>query len=628
MPDPAATTVPPSPGPARRRFGRSGIALLVLILVVTGICAHRAIDGPKPWGKEVARRMADGKDLRAKEYGIVGVWWGCVVSAGIGGVLLLGARLWMPGGPNAPRRLAAPPPHAGGLFHLALFLVLAGAVLPRAAQLTHSFWNDEEYTMRRYIHGGWQEAAGGGMEFKPAPWHDTLFENYKGNNHLLQSALTRLSLDAWRVLREMPREAFNEAVARLPSLVAGVFTLVGVALLGVQVGRQWTGIGAAALLALHPWHVRYAVEARGYSLMLFFMVAAVLALLHALRRDKAAAWLGFALAQAGFLLSFAGSVYVAAAINGIAAVELLRRRETRRLRTLIGFNLLSAIPVLVWMLPTVPQLLAFLDRETVLQTPIGAAWARDIGSHLAAGILFHNPEPDLHLGTSWAAQAAASPLWQPLLLYVLPSLAGIGLLLTLLKASAGRFIVWSLVAGGALAIAHNALAGQSMLSWYLLYLIVPLCLVVPLACHWLMPWPEKTAGPAILLVVALYGLATKDARDRFVRHDRQPIRQAAASYRDAHPDALAAVFGVSDRQIASYDPRAAVVETVDQLDALIAEARADKRPFFAVLCGRSATRQRLPEVTARVLDSGDFKPHATLPGLEAMFSYEVWRLAR
>lgn len=632
MPESAAAPVNPPParpgtGKKRGRFGRSGLALLLLLAVVVGLCAHRVADGPTPWGKEVQKRVASGQELRAQEHGIVGVWWGCAIAAGLGGLLLLGARAWMPGGPNAPRFRSTATPTAGwAFFFSALLVILAVGGLLRAPGLTHSLWNDEEYALRRYFHGEWKATEAGGVAFKPLPWEETLFHQFNGNNHLLQSALARLSLEGWRLLKEEKREAFSELAVRLPSLVAGVFTLVGVALLGVQVGRQWVGLGAAALLALHPWHVRYAVEARGYALMLFFMVAAVLALLHALRRDKVAAWLGFALAQAGFLLSFAGSLYVAVALNGLAALELIRRKEARRLQTLIGFNLLAAIPVLVWMLPSLPQLVAFLQREKVLATPIGLAWARDIGSHLAAGVLYHNPEPELHAGTSWAAQVAAQPLWEPLLLYVLPALAGIGLLLTLLKRSAGRLIVWSVAGGGLLAIGHNVAMGQSMLSWYLLYLLLPLCLAVPAACLWLAP--ERTGGLVVFLVVALYGLATEDARGRFVNRDRQPIRQAVASYREPHPEALVAVFGVSDRQLESYDPRAVVVEDAGRLESLMAEARADQRPFFAVMCGRSQSRERVPEVVARVLDSGEFEPHAALPGLEAMFSYEVWRLKR
>jgi uncharacterized membrane protein len=80
-------------------------------------------------------------------------------------------------------------------------------------------------------------------------------------------------------------------------------------MLGREMGMPWVGLGAAGLLALHPWHVRYAVEARGYSLMMFFMCLMLLALIRALTTNKVAAWTLFALAEAGCLLSFAGSLY-------------------------------------------------------------------------------------------------------------------------------------------------------------------------------------------------------------------------------------------------------------------------------------------------------------------------------
>jgi hypothetical protein len=389
--------------------------------------------------------------------------------------------------------------------------------------------------------------------------------------------------------------------------------------------RPSVGLGAAALLALHPWHVRYAVEARGYSLMLFFMLAAMLALLHALRRDKALSWLCFALAQAGFLLCFAGALHVAVALNVLAAWELLRRREPRRLKTLIGFNLISAIPLLIWMLPSVPQVVEFLSREKVLQTPISLSWARDIGSHLAAGILYTNPNPEMHLGTSWVTQETAV-LWLPVLGYALPLLALVGLFMALMSPPTARIVVWVPLIGGLLTIGQNMLVGQSMLSWYLLYLLLPLCVAIPLACHTLLPWAEKTAPAAIVLIVALYGLTTQDARARFVQHSRQPIRQTVASYREDYPEALVVTFGVSDRQLNSYDPRALPVAKREELEALIAEARTDKRPCFAVICGPLATQERLPELTPRVRENADFTLHASLPGLEPMFSYEVWKL--
>jgi len=48
--------------------------------------------------------------------------------------------------------------------------------------------------------GSWEVQKDGKKEFEPIEWTDTLFENHNGNNHLLHSALSRLSLDAWRGL--------------------------------------------------------------------------------------------------------------------------------------------------------------------------------------------------------------------------------------------------------------------------------------------------------------------------------------------------------------------------------------------------------------------------------------------
>jgi hypothetical protein len=292
---------------------------------------------------------------------------------------------------------------------------------------------------------------------------------------------------------------------------------------------------------------------------------------------------------------------------------------------LAAFNLISAIPVVIWMLPSVPQLLDFFKTVTVLQTPLGVAWARDLWSHVAAGILYENPFPDEHNGTSWVQQAAVNAWWTRLMGWTLAGLAGLGLLASLVRASAGRLLIWGAAGAGGLAVVHNALAGQSMLSWYLLYLLIPLCLAVVLGALILAPWRARIGPAVVMMVVAIYAAMTGDARSRFVEHPRQAIREAAHSYLDPHPEALAAVFGVSDRQIRSYDPRAVIVASVSDLDAAIERARMEGRPLFAVFCGREESRRRHPELISKVLEGGDFQPFAKAAGLEAMFSYEILR---
>jgi hypothetical protein len=128
------------------------------------------------------------------------------------------------------------------------------------------------------------------------------------------------------------------------------------------------------------------------------------------------------------------------------------------------------------------------------------------------------------------------------------------------------------------------------------------------------------------VVVAGYALATADKRDRIVRVDRQPMRQAIAAIHDNHPRTLTAVFGVSDRQTQSYDPRVRILKHEPDLDQVVEDAVRMNIPLFVYFCGRTESGRRAPELMARVLDESSFQLVRTLPGLEAMFSYELWRL--
>ncbi|MCB1211152.1 MAG: glycosyltransferase family 39 protein [Verrucomicrobiales bacterium] len=610
----------------RNQFGRSGIALLILILVLGGITGRYAATGPRPWGAEVQKRTAAGQEFRAKEWGIIGVWWGCAASAGVCATLLFTAPLWVPNRRTHPVRPAPPRPQPGPMFHLGMLVVLGTSVFFRVPGMNHSLWNDEEYAMRRYAHGEFEMQKSGRLEFEPVKWEETLFLNEHVNNHLLNSAITRLALTTWRFASGAGPHEFNEIALRTPAVIASILTIVFVAMIGLELGGTWVGLGASALLALHPWHIRYSFEAKGYSFMLFFICLSLMALLHALRRDKVLSWLVFAIAQAGFLLSFAGSLYVAIALNAIMLVELLLRREARRIPTLIAFNLLSAIPVLIWMLPSIPQIAAYLKSAEILHTPIGASWLRDFGSHLMSGLLYNNPEPTQHIGTSWIAEAARSPLWWPVMGIVLPGLAAGGIAWAMFRRSAGRLAIVAIFAAGAISIVQNMLSGESLLVWYLLYLMIPICLAIPLALSRIFARAEAVGSLAILATITLFGIATQPARAIFVWHDRQPIRAVAEAAHERHPEAITAVFGVSDRQTLSYDPRVRILKTQADLDAVIAEARRDRRAAFVYYCGTTESGNRQPEVMKTVQNPALFEFVADYPGTEAMFSYHLFRL--
>lgn len=614
------------------RFGSGGLAVLAVLTLIFVAALHHALEGRTPWDKDIAKRVADGLSHRPKEYGIIGVWWGCVAAAGISGVLLLGARLWLPGGSIQPRRAPFTPPAPSLFAILIAVIVMTAAAGLRVPRLTQSLWNDEEYAMRRFSHGSWErvEPERGSAQlaewrFKRVDWNATLFENKNGNNHLLSSLLNRWALDVWRFCTGEPREAFSEAAVRMPSLIAGILTLALLVAIGAELAWPWIGVGAAGLLAFHPWHIRYAVESKGYSLMLFFLCLSLLGLIRAFRTNKTAAWLCFAIGEAGFLLSFAGSLYAAAGINLIAVLELLFRKEWRRLGPLIGFNLLAAIPVMVWTLPSVPQIMAYLARPDALRLGMDMDWLRDAFAHTMAGIHFVLAEPEIHHGPSWIAEANRSRLFTVIVGWVVPGLAGLGLLGALPRNSAARLAIVGPVLGGGIAYLHNWWQNNPMVVWYLIYLLVPLSLAAPLAIGRLLPHRERLHGAFVILVATLFAAAIWHAGIALVKFDRQPMKQTVALIREKVPEATTAVFGVSDRQTMSYDQRVRVMETPADLDQAIASSVEEGRPLFVYFCGRTESEKRNPDLMKRVTDPAAFKHIADLPGLEAMFSYQVYQ---
>lgn len=606
------------------RFGKSGALLLSIMGILLAGSLVYAFQAESPWGKTVQKRIAKQQPLRTTEYAIVGLWWGSVVSSGLLVLLLGAAGKWMPSASSSAQATRNPKAsHRLFWAFTALAVLFAGYL--RTPRLSHSLWNDEEYAMRRFSHGSWETQKDGALKFEPVSWTETLFLNDHGNNHLLASAVTRVSLDAWRVATGQVQTAFSETALRMPALIASLLTVLLIAILGRESGGVAVGIGAAFLLAIFPWHVRYAVESKGYSLMLFFISLNLLALLYALRENKLRWWLVFALTEAGYLLSFAGSVYVAVAINLVVAVELLRSKNYKGILTLAAFNLIGSIPVIVWMLPSIPQILAYLKAEDSLRLGMGWPWLRDYLSGLAICFQYDNPGT-LHNGTSWLLQSIKSSwFFSFFFLWIAPAAIAWGLILSFLRNAASRLIIVAPILAGLLAYAHNAAQNNPMVVWYLLYTLIGLVVAVPLAItstaqinRWL--------PPALLTVfIAIYGIMTWDANQTLISRDRQPIRQTVAAIRKIDPKALTAVFGVSDRQSQSYDPGVRLLESEKDLETCTRQARETGTSLYVYYCGETVSGQRRPELMKRVHRSDEFEFICSKPGHEDMFSYHIYQ---
>jgi dolichyl-phosphate-mannose-protein mannosyltransferase len=161
---------------------------------------------------------------------------------------------------------------------------------------------------------------------------------------------------------------------RVVSLLAGVASIPLTYMLGVRTVGQRPAMVAAALMALSPFQIFYATEARAYALAMFFCLLAALALLLALESSGPKWWIvyGLSVAAAAYTHYTTGFVLMA-----LFAWAFLARPEARK--PLILATLGAVLLYVPWM----PE---FLDDR---HEPAASA------IQLLHPLTLHNVEDDL-----------------------------------------------------------------------------------------------------------------------------------------------------------------------------------------------------------------------------------------
>ncbi|MGI8862913.1 MAG: glycosyltransferase family 39 protein [Solirubrobacteraceae bacterium] len=131
---------------------------------------------------------------------------------------------------------------------------------------------------------------------------------------------------------------------RSPALLAGVATIPLTYLLGLRtIGRRGAIIGAL-LVALSPFLIFYATEARAYSVVTFFVLASTLALLEATRTRSANYWIAYACLSCAAIYTHYTAVFPLAA-QAIWAV-VTKHDELPRV---LGANLAATAGFAPWL---------------------------------------------------------------------------------------------------------------------------------------------------------------------------------------------------------------------------------------------------------------------------------------
>jgi 4-amino-4-deoxy-L-arabinose transferase-like glycosyltransferase len=154
----------------------------------------------------------------------------------------------------------------------------------------------------------------------------------------------------------------SEAAVRGLSALASVLTVAVLCCLGCELFDRATGVTAALLLAVSPYAIWYAQEARMYAWLALLVTSAIWLALRALREGRWLAWVGYVLTSAAALYTHYYAFFGFGIANLLFLYVAVRRgAATRRLPARrVWLWLAAQAAVLVLFAPWLPNLLALV----------------------------------------------------------------------------------------------------------------------------------------------------------------------------------------------------------------------------------------------------------------------------
>ena len=433
------------------------IPLLIAIgvWVVWGLFARSWYRMDKPWEIE-------GEPTTTADFIAIGLFPAGAIALGLAALLLITKRWWLPlvlkrnviGALSQSSKFSIPK-----WTWLGIIGILIVAACLRGPMMNRQVLRDEQDNLRRNIFGfHYIELHHQDLRFFEVEWPDAFFENRLANNPILFSVLSKASLEIWRKVSGAPEDQFNKVALRMPSLIFGLGSIFMLFLIFSICGRASTGLIAALLAALHPLHIRYSTEARGYGIVLLFVATAILFGILAVGSGRWRYWLGFAFSLLGILYAFAGGIYfvlpTGLAMAGFLLFRWGKKRSAETRAAFLRFSLCAVIAgttYAVLVAPSLPQISRHLSGKyekiplhprwlfvTLTQYTSGIWVDAEVADHLKSKGMELEKLSDGNYTVDWNAHFSGvadyltttfirdEPLHAALIFLIMPALAIIG----------------------------------------------------------------------------------------------------------------------------------------------------------------------------------------------------------
>jgi len=506
-------------------------------------------------------------------------------------------------------------------------LMILAAVL-RLPLASGSLWWDELWNIKYATIGEWRqdEANPDVVRFQPSSWQRAAWYYNKPTNHPVLTLPSKAAHEIWRLTtRPADPGAFNEIVLRLPVLAGGLAAITLTALLARRLAGDQAGLPAAALMALHPWLIRYGMDARGYGLTVFFMAAALFSLERATAPEsrRPALWWWVTGACQFFLMwsHVVANLAVCASLFTVAAVLILRgnaSQKGRNLARLTVINLIAAALLLVAFLPNLMQAMTWGERNDDGNLLTGPYFIRTL-TQIIAGM---DPPPGSGTpGIPFLGWTGAGLL---LLLGTAAVLTGLRFLWR--SERRALWIPLGALTGTALFLIVVKLTGFYFYHRFILTAAVPLLLLAAIGLSRLRPaW---LVFPPLGLFVFLTVPGTRLLLTRSYAPFRETVQDMNAQTKAGSPPPLLVGYGLGSHVMQCYAPALRDIRTdaTPALQALIDQARRENRPLLVALGYEELNRLNLPDGFRLLDDPALFEKISTRHGIEPEFTFHLLRL--